>query len=310
MVPLRPLRIARRTLGALLVQVPLHAFAAGLLLRAAAIVLTRGWSDAGRVAAAGEWTLTTAYALIGLAGGALAGLIAAARTTVSGVEDDLRAWIEGLSPEHGRTLFPGVELERLEADYRAGLDRLADATLEHLPLPGIVRRFVRSRYRIALLEDFVQYARATGSGRAGFGELRNWLLLRGLPWLGAPVYRPLRIWRAAILGVLAMLAVLAIAVGVFAGVAEAGPVVMATFGVAAAVLLVRGLRARDGQAPSLRHRVGVITLAAQLAGWPYLYGLLWPLDPGGAGWIAVLVVTLLTVRWSLARMVSSSGRPL
>jgi hypothetical protein len=284
--------------------VPLHALAGTLALWGAATVLARNWSEAGALAAAGEWSLVNLYGLIGFLGGTLAGLLAAARMGVRFLQADAEAWIAGLSTERGRALFPSVPRERLSGDYGRVLDAVADATVGRLPLPGFAARLARSRLRVALLEDFLASCRDAGAPEVGYPELRTWLLRRGLPYLVAPLQNPLRIWRGIVLGTLALLVTLALGIAALGDLAGATTVVLAIFALTGAVIALSGVRASGRRVAPLQWRIGMLTLGAQVAAWPALGHALRGHDLGMA-WILVVVAALLGLSWSVRRLIAA-----
>ncbi|HSM61428.1 MAG TPA: hypothetical protein VK849_11545 [Longimicrobiales bacterium] len=294
----RPVRFVLDVVRRAALRVPAFAMAGATALWASAALLSRDWSEAGRIAAFGEWSLTTLYTALGIAGGAVLGFLSGAAATVRRVEAEIVAVVEGMSAEGGSRFLPAVPLAALEANYARVLDATVAGTLGRLPLPGLVTRFVRARLRAPLVDDFLETMRRTGAETAGFTELRNWLLLRGLPYLTAPLHGPLRVWRLLVSGGLGFLFVLPLGVAALAGVAGAGRAVVAVFATAGAGVLVAGLRAGPRGRDPRRWRVGIVTLAVQLGAWPLLARALWTAAPVPA-LLLLGALALLGTKWSL-----------
>jgi hypothetical protein len=298
--------LTRQLLGAALVHTLAHSVGAAVLLRASATIVTQGWPEVGVLGALGAWSLIATYTAVGFAGGALLGALSGAAAGVHRIEREVRGLIERPPPEGRHALLPSVPLSALEADYARVLDATVDGTLGRLPLPARLRRFVRARMRPPLVDDFLETARRTGRTSAGFPELRDWLLLRGLPWVTAPLLGPLRVWRSILAGGLLTLAALPLAVAVAAGLVGARVAVIGTCSLAALVTLLLGLRVElRGRDPRIWRR-GIVTLAVQMVVWPGVWSALWGTRLG-AVWIPMFVVTLLGVRWSLRQAFVRAG---
>jgi len=293
----------------LLVSVLAHAagysLGAAVVLRASATIVTRGWPEVGVLGALGAWSLVASYTAAGFAGGALLGSLVGAAAAVRRVERQIRTVIER-PPKDGGRLLPAVPLASLEADYARVLDAAVDSTLGRLPVPGRVRRFVRTHLRPPLVDDFLDTARRSGRTEAGFAELRDWLLLRGLPYVTAPLLGPLRVWRLMTAGALAALAALPLTVAIAAGLVGARSAILGACALAAILVTALGLRAdlrgRDRRA----WRRGVLTLAAQLVAWPAAWSALWGTGIGAA-WVPLVLTTVLGVRWSLDQAFVRAG---
>lgn len=301
--------LTRQLLGSALVHTLAYSVGAAILLRASATLVSRGWPDVGVLGALGAWSLVATYTAAGFAGGALLGALSGAAAGVRRVEREVRRLIERPPPEGRHALLPSVPLSSLEADYARVLDATVDGTLGRLPLPARLLRFVRARLRPPLVEDFLETARRTGRTTAGFPELRDWLLLRGLPWVTAPLLGPLRVWRLIVAGALLCLAGLPLAVAVAAGLVGAKAAVIGACGLAATVTLIVGLRTELRGRDARTWRRGVVTLVAQMVAWPALWSALWGAGLG-VGWIPLVLATLLGVRWSLAQVFERAGPPL
>jgi len=298
--------VLRRLFVDAVLLVPAHAIVAAAVLWAAAQLMASRWADAGGLAALGGWSLTASYALLGGVGGAIAGAIAACARTLAHIERHTEAWILALPTDWGRDLLPEVPLDELEGRYDETLDRVTDATLGRLPVPRLVRRMAKSRLRQALLDDFLATCRERGVTVVGHGELRNWLLTRGLAYALEPARAQLRVWRAVTLGGLGLAALIAVAIAVLGGMASPVTVVLIAFALTGAGILVWGLpRARERERPA-QWRVGIVTLALSATGWPALYVLLWPADLGLV-WLVVVALTLVTVRWGFERAFVRGG---
>ncbi len=287
--------VLRRLLADMALFVPSYAFVGLALLWAAARLLVGSWGDAGGIAVVGGWSLTGLYALLGAAGGAIAGAVEGCARTLAHVERHAEAWILDLPTDFARDLLPSVTVDELEGSRDTSLRRVADATVGRLPMPRLVRRLARERLRRALLDDFLATCRARGVSVVGHGELRNWLLARGLSRAIEPARAQLRVWRAATLGGLGLAVLIAVATAALGGVAQPAAVALGVFALAGAAILVWGLPRASLRERPARWRMGVAILAVCTAGWPVVYARLWREDLGLA-WAAVLAITFMTIR--------------
>ena len=288
------LPVLRRLLAESALLIPSGGIVGAAVLWGAAQLMVGRWADAG-VGALGGWSLTALYAVVGGAGGALAGAIAACARTLAYVEHHTEAWILDLPTDWGRDLLPSVPLDELEGRSGGILDRVADATLARLPMPRFVRRFATARMRQALLGDFVAMYRDRGVTVVGHGELRNWLLIRGLTHAIEPARAQLALWRALTLAALGSAVLIALAIAALGGVLRPVAIALTVFALAGAGIIAWGLpRAPRRERPE-RWRAGIVILGVCVAGWPAVYAWLWPREPGLA-WLAVLALTYVTVR--------------
>jgi len=301
--------LTRQLLGSAFVYTLAYSVGSAILLRASATIVSRSWPEVGVLGALGAWSLVAAYTAAGFAGGALLGALSGAAAGVRRVEGEVRRLIERPPPDGRQAMLPSVPLSSLEADYARILDATVDGTLGRLPLPSRLLRFVRARLRPPLVDDFLDTARRTGRTAAGFPELRDWLLLRGLPYVTAPLLGPLRVWRLILGGALLSLAVLPLAVAVAAGLIGAKSAVVGTCSLGAMATLVVGMRAELRGRDARTWRRGIVTLAVQMVAWPVLWSALWGAELGAA-WIPLVLATLLGVRWSLAQSFVRAGPPL
>jgi hypothetical protein len=72
-------------------------------------------------------------------------------------------------------------------------------------LPPPARRFIRSRLRQAVVDDFLATCEQRGAATVGFVELRDWFLGRGLDFLAAPIRAKVRVWQILIGTVVALI---------------------------------------------------------------------------------------------------------
>lgn len=271
--------------------IPTHAVVGAAVLWAASRLLAGRWDDVSGLAAFGGWSLSALYGVLGAAGGAIAGGLAACARTLAWLETHTEAWILDLPAGAATDGSGALSLEAVEEN----VDRVADAAFGRLPVPGLIRRVAKSRLRSALLDDFLTSCRDRGLTSVGHGEIRNWLLTRGLARAIEPARAQLALWRTLTFAALGLAVLIAVASSVLAGVFDPAAVVLVVCGLAGVAVIAWGLpRAALREHPG-HWRTGVLILGACVAGWPAVYQWLWSRGAGLA-WLAALALTWITVR--------------
>lgn len=289
-----PFRVSWPVLRRLFVEaallIPTHAIVGGAVLWAAARLMAGRWDDAG-LAALGGWSLTAFYGLVGALGGAIAGGLGACARTLAWVEAHTEAWILELPTGGTPDASDAMPLEEVEAN----VGRVTDAALGRLPVPRLIRRLAKSRLRSALLDDFLVSCRERGLTAVGRGEIRNWLLSRGLDRALEPARAQLALWRTLTLAGLGLAVLIAVASAALARAFDPAAIVLAVFALAGVAVLAWGLPRAGRRERPAHWRAGVLILAACVAGWPAIYAWLWS-NGTWLGWLAALALTWVTVR--------------
>lgn len=290
-----PFRVSWPVLRRLFVEaallIPTHAIVGAAVLWAAARLMAGRWDDVSGLAAFGGWSLTALYGVLGAVGGAVAGGVAACARTLAWIETHTESWILDLPAGGGSDGSRAMPLEEVEAN----VDRVADAALGRLPVPRLIRSLAKSRLRSALLDDFLASCRDRGLTAVGHGEIRNWMLTRGLARALEPARAQLALWRTLTLAGLGLAVLIAVASAALAGVFDPAAIVLVVFALAGVAVLVRGLPRAGLREHPAHWRAGILILGACLAGWPAVYAWLWR-SGGWLAWLAALALTWITVR--------------
>ncbi|HSD49849.1 MAG TPA: hypothetical protein VLG48_00465 [Candidatus Methylomirabilis sp.] len=205
---LRPWFLVKTFLVSALFHIPLSALLGMGVLVAAASAFPSPEGNQGTWSVVAGWSLTGLYALAGLIGGGLVGTLAAAARTFSAIESGIRDRLQQWQPAQDSSTFPSLPLQQVRERYEQVMDQMYAGTLGRMRLPGFLERFVRSRLRQAIIEDFLADCQRRGMTTVGFPELRQWLVTKGLPLVTAPVHTQLGMGRLVLLGGLSLLAVL------------------------------------------------------------------------------------------------------
>lgn len=206
MPPSAPLpRTARTFVRSALSLIPLHAGLGSGALLLAAIVATRSVRGDGTWATVGGWTVTSLFVVAGLAGGALSGLLTALVRGLSVFEQECRAWIEPLPVTPGDPMPSDLTPDELRRRTDQVVNRLVASMVGRLGLPAAATRFVRSRLRRAILDDFIASCERRGSTTVSAGDLRTWLLMKGLSSSLSAASAKAAAWRIVVVGALACL---------------------------------------------------------------------------------------------------------
>jgi hypothetical protein len=204
----RPARLVKSFARSALVSVPTQALLWSAILALTASLYARSVHAGGVWTTVAGWSLVGVAVTLGLAGGALVGLLAAAAEALTAFEADLRAWLPQLPSSRFEEALPTVSLHELRSRFDQVLDRAVPTTVRRIRLPGFAHRYVRARLRYALIEDFLTDCERRGATSVGFVEVRDWLLSRGLALATTPAHAQLRTWRLVLRGILVLLAAL------------------------------------------------------------------------------------------------------
>lgn len=304
-----PFRVSWPVLRRLLVDaallIPTHAVVGAAVLWAAARLLAGRWDDVSGLAAFGGWSLSALYGVLGAVGGAVAGGVAACARTLAWIETHTESWILDLPAGAATEGSGAMTLEAVEEN----VDRVAEAAFGRLPLPRLIRRVARSRLRGALLDDFLASCRDRGLTSVGHGEIRNWLLTRGLARAIEPARAQLALWRMLTLAGLGVAVLIAVASAALAGVFDPAAIALVVFGLAGVAVLAWGLPRADLREHPAHWRTGILILGGCVAGWPAVYQWLWSRG-GWVAWLAALALTWITVRRGFDEAFVRAGRPL
>jgi len=205
----RGFRAAQELFRATAWFIAIHAGIGLLALVLAAWVYARTLGD-GPWALLGGWTLAGVYALVGLAGGAAAGLVAAVIALIATFERECRAWLERQAGTQDDPSFAPFTRDDLPSRTRELADRIVARTVGRIPLPNLIVRLLSSQVCKVLFDDFLTDCERRGLTVIRFGDVRAWLLARGLALSIAPLLARLYIVRWLIIGTLATLAAAAV----------------------------------------------------------------------------------------------------
>jgi hypothetical protein len=198
------LRAVRGLFRATAWSIAIHAGVGCLALVLAAWVYARNLGD-GPWAMLGGWTLGAVYALAGFAGGAAAGLVAAVIALITAFERECRAWLERNAGTQDDPSFPPFSMQDLPARTRDLADRIVASTLGRIPLPDLIVRLVSAQVCKVLFDDFLTDCERRGLTVIRFGDVRAWLLSRGLALSTAPLLAKLFLVQWLIIGALVAL---------------------------------------------------------------------------------------------------------
>ncbi|MBI4001165.1 MAG: hypothetical protein HY348_05210 [Nitrospira defluvii] len=196
-------------------SLPLHLFVAITLVGGAAIYYSASVSGHGTWAMIGGWSLTALSLVIALIGGTVAGTLSAAQQVVAQVELTLREWLHTL-PNMGTAAKPaGRTISTIRQEYESVLDQCVTQTSRRLRLPGWIEKLIRSVLRGVVVDRFIASCRERGLALVPPQEFRNWLLAEGVSLGFMLVHDQLSWWRYLILGLLALLVVIALTLALF-----------------------------------------------------------------------------------------------
>jgi len=195
----------RAFLLALLVLVPLCAALAFAVLTASALAYARPTWSGDLQATIAQSAFVAAYAVLGLGGGALFGVMLAASRAVGVVEARLCRWLERLPATVFERSMPPLPVAELRSRYQLAVERLYGATVARLRLPAWIAKRLRAMFQLRLAEDLLAECGRTGAQSVGFAQVRTWLMTTGISLGLEPIRRQLRIGRRLLLTLLVLL---------------------------------------------------------------------------------------------------------
>lgn len=209
--PPRPNGNSPRTfLQTLLRTLPLHVLVAITIVGGAALLYTNSVSNHGTWATLGSWSLTALYVIIAIVGGTVAGVLDAARQMVERFEQALRDWFHTLPALRGAEDTRNRDLSTVRQEYETLLDHSVAQAGRRLRLPQWLERLIRGALRGMVVDRFMASCTARGVHVVAPQEFRNWLLAEGVSLGFMPVLDQLSWWRYLIIGMLLLLAAVAL----------------------------------------------------------------------------------------------------
>lgn len=200
----------RTFLQALFRTLPLHVLAAVAVVGGAAVVYSATVSTRGTWAMVGSWSLTALYVVIALVGGVVAGVLDAARQTMERLEQSLRDWLHTLPALRTTAETAGRDLSTVRQEYETLVDHYVAQAGHRLRLPHWLERLIRAALRGAVVNRFIASCTERGIHLVAPQDFRNWLLAEGVSLGFMPVLDQLSWWRYLLLGLLIILATIAL----------------------------------------------------------------------------------------------------
>jgi hypothetical protein len=308
---LLPLRLFGGVILSSLWRIIAYTLAGAALMVGAGTLLGQILPDAGVLAAFGRWSLLGVYAVAGLVGGALWGLNAASARVLRAFEEQAVTVLGVLTPATVEALVPEIPVDQLHAKYDRILEEVVEQTFGRVRAPRLLRRLLEERMRQAAVDAFLADCSERGVETVGFGEMRDWLVRRGVPLATAPARMSIRFWRYVLLT--AWLVVLGATVALalpstWPSIAAAVPALSVGLGL---LTLVIGLpRARLHQ-NAWRWRLGILVLGVSVGGWPTVYTRLAGAEVElGLVWLVVLTATVASFTYGMRQAFIEADRPL
>ncbi len=214
--PLPPgTKTPRTFIRTLIWSLPLHVFVATIVVGGAAVYYGISVSGRGTWVMVAGWSLTALSVVIALIGGTVAGTLSAAQQVVAQVELTLREWLHTL-PNMGTAAEPaGRTISTIRQEYESVLDQCVTQTSRRLRLPRWMEKLIRSVLRGVVVDRFIASCTERGLTLVAPQEFRNWLLAEGVSLGFMLVHDQLSWWRYLILGLLALLVVIALTLAFF-----------------------------------------------------------------------------------------------
>ncbi|MGC3974307.1 MAG: hypothetical protein QM771_08015 [Nitrospira sp.] len=189
---------------------PLHVLVATSIVGGAALLYSISVSNRGTWTMLGSWSLTALYILIGLVGGTAAGVLDAARQMVERLEQALRDWLHTLPALNRSADTTGRDLSTVRQEYEALVDHSVSQAGRRLRLPQWLERLIRAGVRGLIVDRFIASCTSRGIHVVAPQDFRNWMLVEGVSLGFMPVLDQLAWWRYLLLGLLALLATIAL----------------------------------------------------------------------------------------------------
>lgn len=201
---------SRTFLQALIRTLPLHVLVSITIVGGTALFYSSVVSHRGTWSMLGSWSLTALYVVFGFIGGTVAGVLDAARQMVERLEDTLRDWLHTLPAVTRSADTTGRDLTTVRREYETLVDRSVAEAGRRLRLPRWLERLVRATVRGLVVDRFIASCTARGVQAVAPQDFRNWLLAEGVSLGFMPVLDQLAWWRFLLLGMLLLLAAVAL----------------------------------------------------------------------------------------------------
>lgn len=189
---------------------PLHVLITTSIVGGAALFYSLSVSNRGTWTMLGSWSLTALYILIGLVGGTVAGVLDASRQMVERLEQVLRDWLHTLPALNRSADTTGRDVSTVRQEYETLVDHSVAQAGRRLRLPQWLERLIRAGVRGLVVDRFIASCTARGIHVVAPQEFRNWMLAEGVSLGFVPVLDQLAWWRYLLLGVLTLLAAIAL----------------------------------------------------------------------------------------------------
>lgn len=203
----------RTFLQTLIRTLPLHVLVATTIVGGAFFWYSTTVSPRGTWATLGSWSLTALSIIITLVGGTVAGILDAAQRMVERLEQAVRDWLHTLPAIKTTAETRGSDLSTVRQEYETLVDHSVAQAGLRLRLPKWLERLIRTALRSMVVDRFVASCTARGIQVVAPQDFRNWLLAEGVSLGFMPVLDQLSLWRYLILGLLMLLAAIAVTLG-------------------------------------------------------------------------------------------------
>jgi hypothetical protein len=214
-IPAPGTKIQRTFFRTLVWTLPVHVLMATSIAGGSAALYSTSISGYGAWATVGGWSLTALYVIVALLGGALAGLLDAARQTMERAELALREWLHTVPAIGTAEEATGRDISTVRHEYEAIVDQCVTQIADRLRLPRWLEKLLRTALQREVVDRFIASCTGRGIQFVAPQEFRNWLLAEGVSLGFLPVHDQLSGWRYLILGSLGLLAVIALALSLF-----------------------------------------------------------------------------------------------
>ena len=214
-IPAPGTKIQRTFFRTLVWTLPVHVLMATSIAGGSAALYSTSISGYGAWATVGGWSLTALYVIVALLGGALAGLLDAARQTMERAELALREWLHTVPAIGTAEAATGRDISTVRHEYEAIVDQCVTQIADRLRLPRWLEKLLRTALQRVVVDRFIASCTGRGIQFVAPQEFRNWLLAEGVSLGFLPVHDQLSGWRYLILGSLGLLAVIALALALF-----------------------------------------------------------------------------------------------
>ncbi|MCI0588994.1 MAG: hypothetical protein L0323_19400 [Planctomycetes bacterium] len=208
-----PARPGAGTLAALFLRgasrtVPRAALLGCLCLSAAGLIHV--------LATGGGGGLVVLAGAVGFIGGAIVGFLGAARGTLAGLEEGLRAQLPRIPLERIGAVFPSAKVRDLRERAEAIVERVIAEVAGLFSIPSRYGPQLRRPLR-GLFDRLLADCDRRGVAEVGPPEVREWLVSKGLALATAPLFAGLRTGRRVVFGLLALAGAALVATPAFCG---------------------------------------------------------------------------------------------